>query len=1529
MQPGKQQASAARRRATWQVGRFGCRGGRWVRWATLLLIPVAYLLTLRIYLRLHPGDATSHVSGAGHHMSLLHLRLNPRGMRALIRGQAADVGRGNGTAEGAGGSGGKAALDALMAEGGAAVKGKAGGAMGAQSAMAQLMAGEGGGNGTGAGGVGGGSGGEELRMWRREWLKEGRARRRRGDAARRRGEGGQQWRGWGGYGPENKVRGGGEGREMSKEGKKVRGRVELPPLAVPSRPHSPPRVAISPCASGHLSGGRGTRVPSHGPHAAAPPAARLPLRARLPALPPSRVAICLVGGAREFHLTASTLQRHLLPAYPSAHVFLLAPLDHSAHRLSLLAWPHLGAARLGELGGSAGGRVGAGEGVGGGGGRGDGDFPGYSLVQVSVLPDVPVNETKITDRLLEVVEGSEAQTRQGLMQQFKAVELCVTAITRYERAHAIRYDWILRTRVDGYWMGPPPPLAVLDPIAYTIPGGSDWGGLNDRLGMGGRKASWKALRRLSVLRPLVERGGYSELNAERVYLAQMAFLQVQVARYDFPFCILSRKKGLPAFPVAAALSSTSAALNGAKCRPCRPSVVGGQAAKYILALPERIFGAQPHGIDLCRAEDDWAADWREIFDKDAGEVPAAARQYMETRTFDECVEDWRYFHQQVPVWNAPPPVSICVRGLLGKFHKMGYPGGDFPVFLDPWVGARGEARGRKPVVYSAVAGVDYSFDWALMRKLRCRVHAFESTPEGMRWIGDKIDNLPPASWVHHAWLLAPHDRPLQVYPLDIEEHPVEYAVAVPPGMDGSSLPPPIQVEAMTVEGTMKLLNHSIVDIMRIGGHVSLHEAIFRAWVQAKRAPPVCQVARYDFPFCILSRKKGLPAFPVAAALSSTSAALNGAKCRPCRPSVVGGQAAKYILALPERIFGAQPHGIDLCRAEDDWAADWREIFDKDAGEVPAAARQYMETRTFDECVEDWRYFHQQVPVWNAPPPVSICVRGLLGKFHKLGYPGGDFPVFLDPWVGARGEARGRKPVVYSAVAGVDYSFDWALMRKLRCRVHAFESTPEGMRWIGDKIDNLPPASWVHHAWLLAPHDRPLQVYPLDIEEHPVEYAVAVPPGMDGSSLPPPIQVEAMTVEGTMKLLNHSIVDIMRIGGHVSLHEAIFRAWVQAKRAPPVCQVARYDFPFCILSRKKGLPAFPVAAALSSTSAALNGAKCRPCRPSVVGGQAAKYILALPERNFGAQPHGIDLCRAEDDWAADWREIFDKDAGEVPAAARQYMETRTFDECVEDWRYFHQQVHVWNAPPPVSICVRGLLGKFHKMGYPGGDFPVFLDPWVGARGEARGRKPVVYSAVAGVDYSFDWALMRKLRCRVHAFESTPEGMRWIGDKIDNLPPASWVHHAWLLAPHDRPLQVYLPDIEEHPVEYAVTHIEEHPVEYSVAPPPRIDTLLVKGTPPLHPLHPQVYPLDIEEHPVEYAVAPPPGMDGSSLPPPIQVEAMTVEGTMKLLNHSIVDIMRIGGHVSLHEAIFRAWVQAKRAPRVCEVSVGRRRLRGGRG
>lgn len=354
---------------------------------------------------------------------------------------------------------------------------------------------------------------------------------------------------------------------------------------------------------------------------------------------------------------------------------------------------------------------------------------------------------------------------QGILQQFKSVEMCASVISSFERRKGFRYEWILRTRVDGYWMGPPPPLAVLDQEGYTIPGGSDWGGLNDRLGMGPRNISLLALRRLSAMNALVLRGGFEQLNAERVYRAHMAYLGIQVVRYDFPFCILSRKKGMPAFPVAAALSST-AALNGAKCRPCRPSLTGAESARYVAALPELVFSGHPHGIDLCLAESQWEPDWHRIFDQNAGPEGQAVRRYLDSRTFQECVRDWEDFRPLVPIWDAPPPEPLCVRERLGRFRKLGYPGGEFPVFVDPFLPPRVSNRTRCPIVYSVVTGVDYSFDWALLRKLRRhtkgRVHAFDSTPSGLQWVAEKFDNLPPESWLHHPWLIGPSDAPLKV-----------------------------------------------------------------------------------------------------------------------------------------------------------------------------------------------------------------------------------------------------------------------------------------------------------------------------------------------------------------------------------------------------------------------------------------------------------------------------------------------------------------------------------------------------------------------------------------------------------------------------------------------------------------------------------------------------------------------------------------------------------------------------------------------
>jgi hypothetical protein len=51
----------------------------------------------------------------------------------------------------------------------------------------------------------------------------------------------------------------------------------------------------------------------------------------------SRVAICIVGGAREFEVTGPSLKEYLLRSFADADVFLHAPLDKDSYKLSILS----------------------------------------------------------------------------------------------------------------------------------------------------------------------------------------------------------------------------------------------------------------------------------------------------------------------------------------------------------------------------------------------------------------------------------------------------------------------------------------------------------------------------------------------------------------------------------------------------------------------------------------------------------------------------------------------------------------------------------------------------------------------------------------------------------------------------------------------------------------------------------------------------------------------------------------------------------------------------------------------------------------------------------------------------------------------------------------------------------------------------------------------------------------------------------------------------------------------------------------
>lgn len=63
----------------------------------------------------------------------------------------------------------------------------------------------------------------------------------------------------------------------------------------------------------------------------------------------SRVAVCLVGGARRFELTGPSIMEKVLEEYPNSDLFLHSPLDRNAFKFSLLkSAPRLASVRIFE-----------------------------------------------------------------------------------------------------------------------------------------------------------------------------------------------------------------------------------------------------------------------------------------------------------------------------------------------------------------------------------------------------------------------------------------------------------------------------------------------------------------------------------------------------------------------------------------------------------------------------------------------------------------------------------------------------------------------------------------------------------------------------------------------------------------------------------------------------------------------------------------------------------------------------------------------------------------------------------------------------------------------------------------------------------------------------------------------------------------------------------------------------------------------------------------------------------------------------
>ncbi|KAL0438283.1 UNVERIFIED_CONTAM: hypothetical protein Slati_2311300 [Sesamum latifolium] len=344
----------------------------------------------------------------------------------------------------------------------------------------------------------------------------------------------------------------------------------------------------------------------------------------------SRIAVCLVGGARRFELTGPSIVERILRVYANSDLFLHSPLDSNAYKLLLLN-----------------------------------DAP--RIAAVKIFKPRPIPETESELRVLTARNSPNGI--QGLLQYFNLVEGCLTMIKSYQEKNNFTYDWIIRTRVDGYWSDPLGPENFI-PGKYLVPPGSSYGGLNDRFGVGDYNTSVVALSRLSLI-PQLNGSGLTQLNSEAAFKAQLTTQKVQFTTRRLPFCIVTdRKYEFPParFGVPVAALSSPGPLSGAKCRPCRPICTGSCVGPVMNGL-YRGWSWTDWGnntLELCDAHSEWEKGWEELFDEVAGKKLASARKKVWALNMDRCVTGFEKMKKRTAHWDGPEPVEICSLGLKSR-----------------------------------------------------------------------------------------------------------------------------------------------------------------------------------------------------------------------------------------------------------------------------------------------------------------------------------------------------------------------------------------------------------------------------------------------------------------------------------------------------------------------------------------------------------------------------------------------------------------------------------------------------------------------------------------------------------------------------------------------------------------------------------------------------------------------------------------------------------------------------------------------
>eukprot|EP00850_Spirogloea_muscicola_P015425 SM000118S25568 [mRNA] locus=s118:16151:22785:- [translate_table: standard] len=338
-------------------------------------------------------------------------------------------------------------------------------------------------------------------------------------------------------------------------------------------------------------------------------------------IPGRKTAICLVGGVRELDLSGTSLKEHLLPAFEDADVFVTTMLDKNTHKLSVLK--------------------------------------GVKLVAVKVvsLKALLAREGQIDQGVVDdLVADGTPSGKEALLHYYQLVESCFNLIEMYETKKDVMYEQVLWTRIDTFWSSRPH-LSRAHSEAYYAPEGSsgtDFGGLNDRLGLGPREYSKAAMMRYTALKDLHAKG-LERLGSEGIYKAQLEAAGVPVERLDLPFCIPTHRT-FPFPPVDAPVApmGTPAARNGIYCRPCKPLAEADVALRSSWDMD--VF---------CDASTEWEDSWESIFDQMAGPEAAEVRRHVRDRSQEQCLVDVRALLKPLGTqYRGVPAARICKQAFL-------------------------------------------------------------------------------------------------------------------------------------------------------------------------------------------------------------------------------------------------------------------------------------------------------------------------------------------------------------------------------------------------------------------------------------------------------------------------------------------------------------------------------------------------------------------------------------------------------------------------------------------------------------------------------------------------------------------------------------------------------------------------------------------------------------------------------------------------------------------------------------------------